>query len=91
MWGIPPSSLGPGLPREVPPVRPEADLPDTAPEALVCGRCRNPFDPTDPTWDGRAQYRTSGFCRRCVDRCHESTDFAHRCPVCTQQPIGGAA
>jgi hypothetical protein len=48
----------------------------------TCGRCGNRFDASDPSFDGAAEYRDSGFCRGCVDRCHESSDFAHACPVC---------
>lgn len=48
----------------------------------TCGRCQNRFDASDPSFDGAAEYRDSGFCRGCVDRCHESSDFAHACPVC---------
>ncbi|MFI2184564.1 hypothetical protein [Streptomyces sioyaensis] len=54
----------------------------TAPE--TCGRCRQPFDTTDTRFNGRAQSRGTPFCRGCVDRCHESTDAFHRCPVCTE-------
>jgi hypothetical protein len=50
----------------------------------ACHTCKIPFDPTDTRHDGAAQYRDTGFCFRCIDRCHESTDFAHRCPVCTR-------
>lgn len=47
-----------------------------------CGRCNKPFDPTDTRWDGRAEHNATGFCRSCVDRCHESTDAFHRCAIC---------
>ncbi|MFJ5802714.1 hypothetical protein [Streptomyces decoyicus] len=50
----------------------------------TCGRCRRPFDPADTRFDGRARHRTTPFCGGCVDRCHESTDPFHRCPVCTE-------
>lgn len=52
----------------------------------MCGRCRKPFDPTDSRWDGRARYGATRWCRWCVDRCHESTDFAHTCPICEGPP-----
>ncbi|MEU7431056.1 hypothetical protein AB0B07_09390 [Streptomyces sioyaensis] len=52
-------------------------------DAETCGRCRRPFDPTDTRFDGRARYRDTPFCGGCIDRCHESTDAGHRCPVCT--------
>ncbi|WP_275462103.1 hypothetical protein [Streptomyces noursei] len=48
-----------------------------------CARCRLPFDPTDTRFDGRARYRDTQFCGSCVDRCHESIDALHRCPVCS--------
>lgn len=48
----------------------------------TCGRCERPFDPADTRWDGTARYRATAWCRSCVDRCHESADVAHTCPVC---------
>ncbi len=51
-------------------------------EAEKCGRCRQPFDPADRRFDGSARYEETPWCRGCVDRCHESTDFAHACAVC---------
>lgn len=47
-----------------------------------CARCRRTFDPDDTRFDGRAKHGTTPFCRSCVDRCHESTDAFHACPVC---------
>lgn len=47
-----------------------------------CGRCRTPFDPADTRHDGHAQHADTPFCRRCTDRCHESSDAFHVCPVC---------
>lgn len=55
-----------------------------------CGRCGRPFDGTDPAFDGRARSGETLFCRRCADRCHESTDFAHSCAVCSGPTVGGA-
>jgi hypothetical protein len=55
---------------------------NAAEQPRVCGRCRKPFDPTDTRWDGHAEKGTTGFCRSCVDRCHESTDAFHVCPIC---------
>ncbi len=52
----------------------------------ACGRCNRAFDPTDTAWDGRARYRDTQWCRSCIDRCHESTDFAHVCAIC--RPVG---
>jgi hypothetical protein len=52
----------------------------------ACGRCKKPFDPTDTRWDGHARHRDTPFCRSCVDRCHESTDAFHRCPICAPAP-----
>lgn len=47
-----------------------------------CRRCRIPFDPEDKSPTGRARYAATRWCRGCVDRCHESTDFAHSCVIC---------
>lgn len=58
-------------------------------EPAACGKCRQPFDPTDTRFDGRGQHGTTPFCRRCVDRCHESTDAFHVCPVCDPSRRGG--
>ncbi|MBD0838808.1 hypothetical protein [Streptomyces sp. TRM68416] len=55
-----------------------------------CRRCHRPFDPADTRHDGQARHRETPWCRWCVDRCHESTDFAHACPVC-DPPRGGEA
>jgi len=57
-----------------------------ATEPATCRRCHRPFNPTDNTANGAARYGETPFCRRCVDRCHESTDAFHECPVCA----GGA-
>lgn len=51
-------------------------------EVAKCGRCLQPFDPTDDRWNGYARHQDTPWCRSCIDRCHESTDFAHECPVC---------
>lgn len=48
----------------------------------ACGRCKQPFDPADKSFDGAARYGESRWCKGCVDRCHESTDFAHECVIC---------
>lgn len=49
----------------------------------LCGRCRQPFDPLDPDMAaGLRRYESTAFCRGCVSRCHESTDFAHECVIC---------
>ncbi|PBC80130.1 hypothetical protein BX265_4966 [Streptomyces sp. TLI_235] len=48
----------------------------------TCARCGQQFDPTDTSFDGRARHALGDYCRSCVNRCHESTDFAHACPVC---------
>lgn len=49
---------------------------------VACGRCGRPFDPADKEPFGAAEYRDWGFCCRCVDRCHESTDAFHQCVIC---------
>lgn len=48
----------------------------------TCVQCHQPFDPADTRFDGHAQHNETPFCRRCVDRCHESTDAFHACAVC---------
>lgn len=55
-----------------------------------CARCGKPFDPADTRFDGKARHRNSPWCRSCVDRCHESTDAFHVCPVCDPARNGGA-
>lgn len=57
--------------------------------ASTCQRCGKPFDPTDERFDGAAQHRDTPWCRACVDRCHESTDAFHACPVCDPTRRGG--
>lgn len=52
------------------------------PAAEACAKCRQPFDPRDLAFDGHARHGGTPFCRRCVDRCHESTDAFHRCAIC---------
>lgn len=52
-----------------------------------CARCRQPFDRADLRHDGRGQYASTQWCRRCVDRCRESSDTFHQCPVC--RDLGG--
>lgn len=47
-----------------------------------CGRCRRPFDPADTRFDGHAEYRDSGYCRSCIDLCHNTEIADHRCPIC---------
>lgn len=54
-------------------------IPDGADTCIVC---RAPFDPTDERWDGQAQHRGNPWCRSCRDRCHDSEDAGHRCPIC---------
>lgn len=67
----------------------DADDEDDAPEAPpACGKCRRPFDETDRRHDGHARAGDSPWCRRCVDRCHESTDFAHECVICREPDDG---
>lgn len=48
----------------------------------ACGKCRRPFNPADPRWDGSARHQDTPFCRSCVDACHESTDAFHQCAIC---------
>lgn len=59
----------------------ETDRP-AAEQAEACGKCKRPFNPADPRWDGSARYAETPYCRRCIDGCHESTDAFHRCVIC---------
>jgi len=64
--------------------RPAEPGPDQLPLASgACGRCDTPFDTTYTRFDGAARQGETEFCRRCVDRCHESTESAHACAVCS--------
>lgn len=56
---------------------------DSSHEDEHCARCGRQFVPEDTTYAGWAQYRTSPFCRACVDVCHDSESADHRCAVCT--------
>lgn len=51
-------------------------------QPVACRRCHTRFDPADTRFDGSAESSIAGFCKACVDRCHESTEFDHSCPVC---------
>jgi hypothetical protein len=59
------------------------------PPAPAGGCCRQPFDDADTRFDGCARYSNTPWCWRCVDRCHESTDAFHACPVCDPSRRGG--
>lgn len=54
-----------------------------------CGRCHQPFDPTDTRFDGHARYHDTRYCRMCVDNCHEGS-AEHVCVICDPQRYGGA-
>lgn len=54
-------------------------------EPPACRKCRRPFDPSDKRFDGAAEFAYSGFCGRCVDLCHEATEFDHRCMICVPE------
>ncbi|NGO43770.1 hypothetical protein [Streptomyces ureilyticus] len=47
-----------------------------------CSKCRTVFDPADTRHDGHDRHGDGPFCRRCIDRCHESTDAFHACVIC---------
>ena len=57
--------------------------PQAAPEVPFCGRCMNApvHRPGGVRADGKP-LDTAQFCWDCIDRCHESTDFAHICVIC---------
>ncbi|MFF3511569.1 hypothetical protein [Streptomyces sp. NPDC002573] len=61
---------------------PQQAEPEAQQPAESCGKCRQPFDPADPRFDGHARHGDTPFCRRCVDACHESTDAFHACAIC---------
>ncbi|MGW3025832.1 hypothetical protein [Streptomyces sp. NPDC001221] len=65
-------------------LRPAADSNDpiTAAAAETCAKCRQPFDPADTRFDGHARYYLTGYCRRCVDLCHDNETADHRCVIC---------
>ncbi|MGW1497540.1 hypothetical protein ACWCQW_02930 [Streptomyces mirabilis] len=48
----------------------------------ACGKCKQPFDPADTAFDGRARYHLTPYCRGCVDRCHDTEIADHRCVIC---------
>jgi hypothetical protein len=51
-------------------------------ESEACGKCKQPFDPADTRFDGRARYHLTPYCRACVDRCHDTEIADHRCVIC---------
>lgn len=57
----------------------DAPAPEPLPEkpALCAGCGRNPVASPHAGPFGK-------FCEDCIDRCHESTDAFHRCPVCAE-------
>jgi hypothetical protein len=53
-----------------------------------CGRCRRPFDSTDPRFDGHARYAATPYCRRCTDNCRDG-GAEHVCVLCDPKRYGG--
>jgi hypothetical protein len=53
----------------------------TVGQAEACGKCKRPFNPADPRWDGAARYAETPYCRRCIDGCQEADAF-HACVIC---------
>jgi len=49
-------------------------------ETTHCRRCRKPFE-ADSDWDGRARYKSTPWCRSCVDTCHDGS-AEHVCVIC---------
>lgn len=47
-----------------------------------CAKCKTPFDRDDPRYPGRARYRSTPYCRSCMDRCHHTEIADHRCVIC---------
>ncbi|MCX5601581.1 hypothetical protein OOK29_25865 [Streptomyces phaeochromogenes] len=62
-------------------IRPAGGQP-AADTSETCGKCKQPFDPTDTRFDGRARYHLTPYCRGCVDRCHDNEIADHRCVIC---------
>jgi hypothetical protein len=56
-------------------------LVSTAGTAPACARCSITFDLNNKAFDGAAEYHSTGFCRGCIDNCHEG-DVGHRCVIC---------
>ncbi|GAA3717877.1 hypothetical protein [Streptomyces tremellae] len=62
----------------------------------ACAACRHPFDEADTRPDRHPRHGDTEFCRSCVNRCHDSEDAFHRCPVCraaeekTTAPVAAA-
>lgn len=52
------------------------------PDDVMCRKCRTPFDSTDQSFDGRARYHDTPYCRFCTDICHDSEIADHRCIIC---------
>lgn len=63
-------------------VAPGQEQPAGEQAAESCGKCRQPFDPTDTRFDGHAQHKLTPYCRRCVDLCHDNESADHRCVIC---------
>jgi hypothetical protein len=54
---------------------------EAAPAVRSCGNCKTPFNEADRRADGDAEYDNSGYCRDCIDNCHEG-GADHRCVIC---------
>ncbi|CAL9369887.1 hypothetical protein SUDANB140_00831 [Streptomyces sp. enrichment culture] len=61
---------------------PDVDPGGPASENERCGKCRQPFDPSDTRFDGHARHKDTPYCRGCVDRCHDNEVADHRCVIC---------
>jgi hypothetical protein len=48
----------------------------------ACGKCKQPFNQADTRFDGQARHYLTPYCRRCVDRCHDTEIADHRCVIC---------
>jgi hypothetical protein len=67
------------------PCQPDADGEQSAvAESEACGKCKQPFDPADTAFDGRARYHLTPYCRGCVDRCTDNEIADHRCVICAE-------
>jgi len=50
--------------------------------AATCRRCRR-----HPVEQPGQPHPVGAFCTECINRCHDSTDFAHTCQVCQAPPV----
>lgn len=52
----------------------------------ACGKCRQPFNPADTSYNGHARYANTPYCRGCVEHCHDTEIADHACVICRKGP-----